>query len=78
MKERRDGVVESCLYASLVTNFLCMLPMAVARFSSGGVVILYALPVTCFTVTDDVTFAHKSKLLDVVPQLTHMQPWAWL
>ena len=29
----------------IFTNFLCMLPMAVARFSSGAVVIHYVLPV---------------------------------
>ena len=29
----------------IVTKFLCMLPMAVARSSSGGVVIRYVLPV---------------------------------
>jgi len=29
----------------IFTNFLCVLPMAVARSSSGGVVIRYVLPV---------------------------------
>jgi len=30
-------------------NFLCMLPMAVARFSCAGVVIRYVLPCLCMT-----------------------------
>jgi len=33
----------------IFTNFLCVLPMAVARFSSGGVVICYVLPVLWMT-----------------------------
>jgi len=33
----------------LFTKFLCMLPMAVARSSSGGVVICYVLPVLWMT-----------------------------
>ena len=34
---------------SLRTNFLCMPPMAVARSCSGGVAILYVLPVLWMT-----------------------------
>jgi len=45
-------------------NFVCLLPMAVARSSSVGVVIHYVLP-------DDVIFAHKPRLLDVSTQLKH-------
>jgi len=41
-----------------------MLPMAVARFSSGGVVIRYVLPVLWMTI-----FAHEPRLLDVAAQL---------
>jgi len=41
-----------------------MLPMAVARSSSGGVVIRYALPVS----VDDV-IAHKRRFLDVAALL---------
>ena len=41
-----------------------MLPMAVARSSSGGVVICYALPVS----VDDV-IAHKRRFLDVAALL---------
>jgi len=33
----------------IFTKFLCMLPMAVARASFGGVVIRYVLPVLCLT-----------------------------
>jgi len=33
----------------IFTNFLCVLPMAVARFFSGGVVICYVLPVLWMT-----------------------------
>ena len=33
----------------IFTKFLCMLRMAVARFSSGGVVIRYVLPVLWIT-----------------------------
>jgi len=46
----------------IYTNFLCMLPMAVAR-SSGGVIVRYVLPVM-----DDVMFAHKPRLMDVAPR----------
>jgi len=34
-------------YASDLRLFLCLLPMAVARSSSGGVVICYVFPVLC-------------------------------
>jgi len=45
-------------------NFLSELPMAVARFSSGG------LGMLCTSVfMDDVIFAHKARLLDVATQL---------
>ena len=36
-------------YLRNFTKFLCMLPMAVARSSSGGVVIRYVLPVLWMT-----------------------------
>jgi len=48
----------------IFTKFLFMLPMAVARFSSGGVVIRYVLPVLWMTI-----FAHEPRLLDVAAQL---------
>ena len=44
----------------------CMLPTAVARSSSGGVVIRY---VCTSGFMDDVIFAHKQRLLDVAAQL---------
>jgi len=40
-------------------NFLCMLRMAVARSSSGGIAIGYVLPV--MWIVDDVTFAHAAR-----------------
>jgi len=43
-----------------------MLPVGVARSSSGGVVIRY---VTYFRFVDDVIFAHKPRLLDVAARL---------
>ena len=46
-------------------NFLRMLPMGVARSSSGGVVICYEIPVLWMTTL----FAHKPRLLDVAAQL---------
>jgi len=51
---------------SVFSNFLCMLPTTVARFSSGGVVIRYVLPVLIMT---SYLPAHKSRLLDVAAQL---------
>ena len=41
----------SCLrnYTSDLRQFFCMLPVAVARSSSGGVVICYVLPLLCIT-----------------------------
>ena len=45
----------------LTANCLCLLPMAVARSSSGGVVMFYIM--------DDVMFAHKPRFLDVASQL---------
>jgi len=58
---------------------LCVLPMAMARSSSGGVMIrytyiqIYIAPkivrrcTSCFM--DDIIFAHRPMLLDVAPQL---------
>jgi len=51
----------------IFTNFLCALTMAVARSSSGGVVTSNKLCTSGFM--DDVTFAHKPRLLDVAAQL---------
>ena len=53
-------------YTSDFHNFLCMLPMAVARSSSGGELI----DILCTSgFMDDVIFAHKPRLLDVAAQL---------
>jgi len=56
-----------CVYMCFGTTpyFLCVLPMAVARSCSGGVVILYVLA----GFIDDVMFAHKPRLLDVAAKL---------
>ena len=48
----------------IFTNFLCVLPMAVARSSSGGVM---TLRTSGFM--DDVIFAYKPRLLDVAAHL---------
>jgi len=59
--------------------FVCVLPMAMARSSSGGIMIrytyiqIYIAPkivrrcTSCFM--DDIIFAHRPRLLDVAPQL---------
>jgi len=43
----RDHIFETA--RPIFTKFLCMLPMAVARSSSGGVVIRYVFPVLWMT-----------------------------
>jgi len=53
-------IISSELHVRSSPKSLCVLHMAVARSSSGGVVIRYVLPVL---------FAHKSRLLDVAAQL---------
>ena len=49
----------------IFTNFTCMLPVAVARSSSGGVVICRVLPVLRY----DVMSAHNPRRFDVAAQL---------
>ena len=49
----------------IFTNSVSVLPMAVARSSSGGVVII--LCTSGFM--DDVTFPHEPRLLDVAAQM---------
>jgi len=44
--------------------FFCVLPMAVAQSSSGGVMIRYTSGFM-----DDVIFAHKPRLIDVAAQV---------
>ena len=44
-----SAIISSELHVRSSTNFLCMLPMAVARSFSGGVVICYVLPVLWMT-----------------------------
>jgi len=60
-------IISSELHVRSSPNFLCMLPMAVARSSSGGVMIQYVFPYFCFV--DDVICAHKLRLLDVAARL---------
>jgi len=58
----RDHVVGTT--RPIFTNF-CACYLAVARSSSGGVVIRYVFP----GFMDDVIFAHKLRLLDVAARL---------
>jgi len=46
---RLSAIISSKRHRPIFTNFLCMLPMAVARSCSGGVVIGYVLPVLWMT-----------------------------
>jgi len=55
----RDHIVRTA--RPIFTKFLCMLPMAVTRSFSGGVVIRLCTSGSM----DDVMFAHKPRLLDV-------------
>jgi len=65
-----------CLSASIspeihvrsLPDCLCILPMAVARSSSGGVAICYVLPVLCMT-----SLADKPRQLNVAAQLMEAQ-----
>ena len=60
----------------IFANFLCMLHMAVARSSSGSVVICYVLPVLWTT-----SYLLISQGCSTSPpswSAVHMQPWAWL
>jgi len=58
----------SCLRNTrpIFTNFLCVLPMAVARSSFGGVVIRYVLPALQMT---SHLLSHKPRLLYVAAKL---------
>jgi len=53
----------------IFTIFLCTLPVAVARSSSGGE-LMYLCTLCTSGFMDDVIFAHKPKLLDVAAKLT--------
>jgi len=58
----------------IFVKFLCMLPVAVARSSSGGVAIRYVLPVVRMT-----SYLLISQgCLTSPPTSVHTQPWAWL
>ena len=60
----------------IFANFLCMLHMAVARSSSGSVVICYVLPVLWTT-----SYLLISQGCSTSPpswSAVHTQPWAWL
>jgi len=57
----RDDIIGT----SDLHQFLCMLPMAVARSSSDGVVMCYVFPVLRMTSYN----AHKLRLLDVATRL---------
>jgi len=56
------------LHVRYLSNVLCMLPMAVARSSSDGVVICYVFLVLWMT-----SYLHKRRLAEAV-RLTRTQP----
>jgi len=60
----------------IFTKFLCLLPMALARSFSGGVVICYVFPVFWMT-----SYLYISRGCSTSPSglgsEAHMQPWAW-
>jgi len=60
----------------IFTNFLCMLPVAVARSFSGGVVIRYVLPV--LWITSHLLVRQGCSLSPISRSAVHTQPWAWL
>jgi len=69
-------IISSELHVLASPSFLRLLPMAVARFSSGGVVIRYVLPVLWMTsyfliLQGCSTSPHSGSAV-------HTQPWAWL
>jgi len=59
-----SAIISSELHVRPSPNFGCMLPVAVARSSSCGIVIFYVL-----RFIDDIIFSHKPMLLDVAAQL---------
>ena len=63
-----SAIMSSKLHVRSSRNFLCMLPMAVARSSSGGVV-KTSDKVRISSFIDDVIFAHKLRLLEVAARL---------
>jgi len=69
-------IISSELHIQSSPNCLTMLPMAVARFSSGGVVICYVLPVLWMT-----SYLLISQGCSTSPPswtTVHTQPWAWI
>jgi len=70
-------IISSELHVRSSPNFLCMLPMAVVRFFSGGAGIHYVLPVGFM---DDVMLAHKQGCSTSPPSWSavHTQPWTGL
>ena len=58
-------IISSELHVRSSPIFVCMLPVALYRSFSGGIVIRYILPFFM----DDVIFAHKPRLLDITSQL---------
>ena len=66
-------IISSELHVGSSPNFWCMLPMAVAQSSSGGVAIRYVLPVLWMTL-----YLLISQCCSTLPRWgSHMQPWAW-
>ena len=71
-----SAIIFSQLHVRSSASFLCMLRMAVARSSSGGVVIRYVLPVLWTT-----SYLLVSQGCSTSPpswSAVHTQPWAWL
>jgi len=62
-----SAIISSELHVRSSPNLLCVLPVAVARSSSDGVIVLR---ISGFM--DDVIFAHKRRLLDVAAR-----QWQW-
>ena len=62
----------------IFTNFLCLLPTAVAQSSSGGVVICYVFPVLRMTSYLHIPVSWGcSTLPPAWGSEAHRQPWAW-
>ena len=71
-----SAIITSELHVQSSPNFFCMLPMAVARSSSGGVVICYILPV--LWMTSYLLIRQGCSTSPPTWSAVHTQPWAWL
>ena len=71
-----SAMISSELHVRSSPNFLCMLPMAVARSFSGGVAICYVFPV--LRVTSYLLISQGCSTSPPSWSAVHTQPWAWL